>query len=564
MISYVVEKETGTPADTLLAFGLADMFNTVLDGARPVLEDVGDRYWIEISADANWPTQANFQRIMPGLNTAKKQSPIPYQVNYLEHQKNNSLFYEALKKGEDSDTLREQGINPPARDWPIWAIINQMSAIDSYHKLLALWDAHENCFGELMTIVVQMFGNRPNSISSAEADWKKLAKQHDISTTALPKLQVTNPGMGKGGNSTKATRLSIGGLKGFWLLEYLKFAGLYRAALPRVVSGEKDRKTYVIMPKRLSFQQHITTFQTFQTNLYASSAIKMDILAVLRYCQIFTEQWRDGQAGESISRYKSGKPSDHVAAIETIFYKYLGSAHATLNLSTIVLPDWTKAVTTKQEANQFLGILEEHQRVVYPLKENQGDSHKLLQLYRRFLSGRELKAFFEFCRRYGSYVMSEYVNGNRPKRFTTTNLEVLMSNHPQSDKLTPIMETGGFQRIASAIRASTVTPQYFKSVGKAGPYEIRYGLGQDLMRNASYPKKFVAALSKFTQSYMQENGRINERYKGNPPVRRTQIRAEDLGQIITLIDQYGSETVASLLVAFGYATNSSDKTEEQE
>ncbi|MGB1253948.1 MAG: hypothetical protein ACPG8W_25290, partial [Candidatus Promineifilaceae bacterium] len=409
-----------------------------------------------------------------------------------------------------------------------------------------------------------MFANRRNQLAKAEADWKKLAKQHGFSSGALPKLQVINPGMGKGGNSTKASSLGIGGLKGFWLIEYLKFAGFYRAALPRTVSGVKDRKTYVVVPKRLSLRQHTNTFQAFQTSFYAASAIKMDIFAALRYCQTFVEQWRDGQARESKRRRHSGKPSDHVAAIETIFYKHLGSAHATLNLSTIALPDWTKQITTTAEATQLLGIIEEHQWILYPLKENQGDAYKLLQLYRRFLSGRDLSAFFHFCRLYGSFVMSEYVKKNRPKLMTLTNLEILMSHHPKSKKLTPIISNQGFLRIAAAIRASTITPQYFKSIGNSGPYEIRYGLGQDLMRNASYPDKFIAALSKFSQAYMQENGRINERFKGKPPISRTQIRTEDLHEIITLIDTYDSETVASLLVAFGYANKPSDKKKTQE
>ena len=132
-------------------------------------------------------------------------------------------------------------------------------------------------------------------------------------------------------------------------------------------------------------------------------------------------------------------------------------------------------------------------------------------------------------------------------------------NHPESDKLTPIIQSAGFQRIASAIRASTVMPQHFKAIGKPGPYEIRYGLGNDLMRNATYPKKFVAALGEFVHAYMRENGRVEELYKGNPPISRTLIREDDLQEIIRLIDTYDSETVASLLVAFGYANKPSEK-----
>ena len=559
-----IEKQTGTPADTLLAFGVADLLDTVLTTARVELKDMGDCYEVSFSANSDWYDDAQFQHLCPGLNTATKQSPIGYQINYLQHQENNRRYFKAREQKVEEAVLQEQGLTPPAPDWPVWAIINQMSAIGGYHKVLERWQGHKDCFAELMTIVNRLFKKRPNPLAAAEAEWKQLAKQHSINTISVAQLQVINPGMGKGGNSIKATGLGIGGLKGFWLIEYLKFAGFYRAALPRVVSGVKDRKTYVVVPKQLSLQRHNDIFRTFQRNFFASSAIKMDILAALRYCQTFVEQWRDGQEQEDELGY-GGNPADFVAAIESIFYKHLGSAHATLNLSSITLPNWVKEVTTEEEAEQLLNLFDEHQRIIYPLKENEGDAHKLLQLYRRFFSGRELRAFLSFCCLYGSYVMSEYVKGNRPKLFTTTNLEILMSNHAQSEKLMEIVGKDGFLRIAAAIRASTINPQYFKAIGNAGPYEVRYGLGQDLVRNASYPKKFIAALGKFTQSYMQENGRINERYNGKPPVNRTQIREGDLQEVIGLIDQFGSETVASLLVAFGYASKPSEKpSEEQE
>jgi len=46
---------------------------------------------------------------------------------------------------------------------------------------------------------------------------------------------------------------------------------------------------------------------------------------------------------------------------------------------------------------------------------------------------------------------------------------------------------------------------------------------------------------------------VFERYKGNPPVRRPRVTTEDIQQLMGLIDEYGAQTVAHLLVAFGYA-----------
>ena len=120
-------------------------------------------------------------------------------------------------------------------------------------------------------------------------------------------------------------------------------------------------------------------------------------------------------------------------------------------------------------------------------------------------------------------------------------------------KLKPILESPGFQNVAAAIRRSTVIPQYWKARGDKGPYDVRYGLGADLLRQAAYPDRFIQALSEFLHDYNRETMQIYERYKGNPPVRRPQVTTEDIQQVVELIDEYGSQTVANLLVAFGYA-----------
>lgn len=120
-------------------------------------------------------------------------------------------------------------------------------------------------------------------------------------------------------------------------------------------------------------------------------------------------------------------------------------------------------------------------------------------------------------------------------------------------ELKPILENRGFQNIAAAIRRSTVIPQYFKATGDKGPYQIRYGLGADLLRQAAYPDRFIQTLGKFLYDYNRETAQIHERFNGNPPVRRARVSTEDIQQIVELIDKYGSQTVANMLVAFGYA-----------
>ena len=76
-------------------------------------------------------------------------------------------------------------------------------------------------------------------------------------------------------------------------------------------------------------------------------------------------------------------------------------------------------------------------------------------------------------------------------------------------ELTPIIESEGFQNIARAIRQSTVTLQYMAKSGNP-PYDIRYGLGQELRRKANYPDEFIQELGDFLHSFNAENARAAE------------------------------------------------------
>ncbi len=126
--------------------------------------------------------------------------------------------------------------------------------------------------------------------------------------------------------------------------------------------------------------------------------------------------------------------------------------------------------------------------------------------------------------------------------------------------LLPIVQTPGFQHIARAIRKSTVTLQYLaRDQGRSAlPYEIRYGLGQDLLRKANRNDEFVAAVSAFAQSYNAENARVAE--KKADVWRREAITDQDLDDLVRLVDVYSADTVAHLLVAYGYAREAKEET----
>src|SRR5579859_637172 len=82
----------------------------------------------------------------------------------------------------------------------------------------------------------------------------------------------------------KADMLSMGNVKGFWLLEFLKIVGLYHAGITRTLRGVKDRKSYVIAPINIDFEDSESVVSEFKKSMQiARPAITSDIIAVISY-----------------------------------------------------------------------------------------------------------------------------------------------------------------------------------------------------------------------------------------------------------------------------------------
>lgn len=583
---YYIDKTTDTFADVLQAYGVASLLERLLEanvGETTVrVQDAGSVYAIRLER----PIQEGFEEIdwfcdLPFIQTGKNAPPGGWPgpvVDYeAERERRNEYFRardqlpkEARRPGATVDEfpqLADVQALAPRPDWEILAQINQMGAITAYTQVLSAWYESRVCFPDLLRLLLALFATTPNDVATVEQRWKSLGKKHGITRMTVTPVQALNPAMGKGLNRPKADGARrLENPDSFWPLEFLKFWGMRRAGVPRIIQtaqpgggrGPRDRKTYVLRPVNITLDTHDKVYRRFNQVMWSSTAVKIDILAALRYTEAFLEQWLAGQLADV--RWGE-EPGDHVSGMGVAFYKDMGNAVAVLNLSVIGLPRWMK-VQNESEGQAYRAMLEEHRRVADSLQERNADEYRLLQLYRDFLSGHDLSPFFAFSAGYAQLTMSRMEKGQWSPRFTTNNLEVLIMGHDQ--KLKPILENPGFQNIAAAIRRSTVIPQYFKARGQKGPYDVRYGLGAELLRQAAYPDRFVQALSDFLHDYNRETMQVYERHKGNPPVRRAQVTTEDIQQMVELIDQYGSQTVANLLVAFGYAREPREVEEEPE
>jgi hypothetical protein len=497
-----------------------------------------------------------------------KNSPAPTIVNVLDYEaerQHNSDYYDRIKAYRKTgtnvrklpeDQRRALEEMAPRDYWPAAALINQMGALNAYNKAIERWTACRDVYADLVAIIWTMCSGQPGAIDTAQQLWGDLAKRHGLEKgPLLSATQAVNPEQGKGANRAKADKLDIGGQESFWLLEYFKFAGLYRTALPRVIQGKKDRKTYIVMPSRegISLHWHTMVFETFQKEFWANSAIQMDIQASLRYTATMLKQWE--AARQSSGRRR--RVSDFVDGFAVASFKDLGSALAMMNVATIRLPDWVEWPTDLAQAQQLTLVVEEHQKLIAALDEKRGEEEQLLRDYRDFLSSRDpaLDAFFAFTAGYAGHTIRRMSKRQPVRRFSIEQLEVIIMANEERRKnanllpLSRIIENAGFRNIATAIRRSTVIPQYQKVAGDT-PYEVRYGLADELRRKARNRNEFISALSEFMQQYVQENKRVFAREKRAV---RADITTKDIADLVQLIDEYDTLTVANLLIAFGYA-----------
>jgi hypothetical protein len=600
---YYIEKTSDTSADTLLAVGFASLLKEVLrQNGKPakgiMIQDAGPYYQVQTPIPI---TDNDFQNLKPfaiikPLVTDKyidKQTKQGLRLDGFEYQQQQEIsksYYEKLRKLPPEYRTPEARANKSA--YPLFAdiqepdsqlgryqTIQQMKIASSFNELAQRWFYLEYLQREHIHILLELFSSPTNDIDNAVVACTKLAKEHGLKKDAyVTALQIINPTTGKGANYAKASELTraIGNQDSFWPLELLKFVGFMYAAAPYVVKGSKDRKTYVLQPKTIDLNTLQRMMDKFRAVCWSTTVIKLDIMASLRFAQTFIQHRQQALKGETEDDFFGEEQVYSIAhGFEVAFYKDMGSAYATMNVSSINLPYWLPRIKTLEEAEAAFAIVKEHLQIIQRLRNSKGEEgseeFELLRFYRDFLSGRDLRPFWKFTTAYSSYLISQHEHEKNPQRqirpFTTTGLEniIEMNTTATQNKLTDITRNEGFRRIAYAIRQSTITAQYRRAQLGDRTYEVRYGLGQELMREVRYRDKFMVALSEFLQRYNAETAREEEKAanklgrKLTPENRRAyNLRASipytDIDEVAGLIDRFkSSELIGSMLVAYGYA-----------
>jgi hypothetical protein len=587
---FTIDKSTGTFADELLTAGFIRILQELFHQQEisPTITQVNDGYAYVIRCEPPLDLEKVEQTTRPFfpapiIQTAKNKASLPDDlpslavVNYEEERDKRSQYFEAYKAldktakraeivGEEHEALAAL---PPAphEHWDIFRMINP-AALISYNGLMEQW-YHIGKTGQtglVCRLLCQLFSQSPNDSETARKQWREQAKTYNWKLVEATSSQFYNPSQGKGVNKPQPDGVGLGNLDNFWLLEWLKAIGLYEIGYTRTLQNVNDRKTYVPVYGRMSPTFAREVYNEFRTRMrYSETAVRSDILIVLRYLQAFLTKSEHGQTESEAERQlrellgADYTPAHFMHGFHTAFYKDLGNAVTTMNLSFLNLPGWVR-IAQDEDVAIYQDILQEHEEIIgRQLHEDRGEELDLLMKYRDFIVADNLDPFFEFTTAYSSWLISAGEKpGFPPRKFTTHNLRrMIVSNNPN---LSEILDSPGFINIAYAIRQSTITAQYRKKEGDRR-YDVRYGLGRDLVRQSQYPDEFIAALSDFLHKYNAENAQVMETRPG--PYRRM-VQTSDIQEILRLIDKHGSDLIAKLLVAYGYARDARTQEENSE
>ncbi len=588
--AYYVPKQTGTYSDVLVAYGLAALIDRIFltvkgpEGRWSItLQDAGAHYVVQPSEPVQeaWLDHIGFFRT-PAFYVRRgdgdKAPPDTDSRSVDATWKSVRDYAEQRRSLQDAGTSQQaleqqlKDLEPPP-DWSVVAFVGdgRMQAAWSggnegaYNRIVRQWAEARKVFPQLLRLILDWYRS-PSSDSGAAGGWGLLAKEAGLSSGETAS-QLLNPHQGKGLNEPKANRVRMDNVKDRpWPEEHLKTIGLWYCMAPRQVQDSRDWKVYVLAPLRLSWQAHQDVFRRFNQYLWRergqATGLKIDITSLLLFSRAWLDyldaSWRDEEDFDAAAL----APERVVAGFHVAQFKLLSSnAYTMVNLSFLNLPAWSGELGNRVDVQELKEVIDEHLRVVRGIDEGRSDGFNLLQRYRDFVAGGDWDAFFDFTTGYSHEIMRRLNERNRNvPQFTTSRLgRLLMASNAS---LLPIVQNPGFRNVAYAIRHSTVIPQSRKARGQEYLYEIRYGLGQDLKRKAAVREEFIRALSDFMHSYNQENAQTLENTRRQM---RRDLRTSDIEEVVRLVDEYGSEVVANLLVAYGYAREPrEEETEEDE
>lgn len=572
--TYYTPKQSNTYADVFLAYGLATLLDLIFhyakgpgSGWRIEISDIGSHYQIRLSEPIQeaWleeipffrspaPYLTNKKEPQPPLDTPSRNVDETWDLVRAYNEQRAALFEKGLR---GTDIQRQLEDREPPHDWQTVAFLGswQMQAQGIYNRYVGGWAQGRPNFPEHIKTILALYAHPTVNRGDILQAWRKLAKQDGIKPQDTAS-QLLSPHQGKGLNESKANALRMDNIKDRpWPEEMLKAMGLWHCLAPRQTSDTKDWKAYVLTPRAIRLGSMAEVYRKFNKHLWRerrgdATSLKTDITSVLLFFRAWLDYIETIADDEDDFDAAIKDPKDVLHGFHVAQFKLLSrNAYTMVNQSFISLPSWGSTIQTRQDIDAMSALIDEHLEVVHGIEESHSDGYDLLRQYRDFVAGENWEAFFDFAAGYAHEILRRYNGGAKwVPTFTTIHLRRLMMSSKKP--LSPILENQGFQNVAAAIRYSTIIPQSRKARQQDNLYEVRYGLGAELKRKSTVRDEFVTTLTDFMQSYNQEN---IQKLESKGQQMRKDLRTADIDEVMRLVDEYGSELVANLLIAYGYA-----------
>ncbi len=555
---YLVPKGTLTYADTLEAIGLANLIQEI-SGKQVRLQDLGENYAVEgpvLPARESWPT------LEPGYPfiylPTDGQKPLGWVLDYAvereKDQRRREFLKTAGKKREQLlQILQEQGVDEPVSPMPEYKMALFLASMRRG------WSSDKQLYHWLQS-------DRQRALEWISANLG-ITESSKIEAPVVTNSQVFNPISGKGVHRPKPDSTAPASISGEVIdpfKEWLKYRGAYQAMLP-YRTGD-DFKVFVIAPSDITPAGLARIYYEMRSiNLW--EPIRLDIETPLRLAELLIR--RSDVMGEEI-KLAGRRPRDVIRGLHQAFFKSLGTASALMNYSFTALPSWFK-INNRDDAGDFIQLI--HAFIGYKdrdgitgclrsLDENHSNDVPVLQQFRQWLAGGELRDYLEFSYRFSLHVMERMGRDEWVKTVSTRNLDNLMT---RGYDMQGIIEIKGFQSIARAIRDATIYALSAQRQDRRSR-DVHFGLAQKWKQKIKAGNAaFIAVLSDFVQQYNWESENLDkEKNKDAGGWKQHKVNAADLDEVIGLVEEKGAELVGMMLLAYGYARAPKAGAAEQE
>ncbi|NCB43306.1 MAG: hypothetical protein EOM59_11890 [Clostridia bacterium] len=370
-------------------------------------------------------------------------------------------------------------------------------------------------------------------------------------TDSVTALQIYNPTTGKGQNKGKASGASAGPVKLNWIGETMKISGAITNMLCQLVKVGSSYDLKVVVPdfRKAEYSKQKQILLGFKKNIKGNTPLKVDILNLL----IVTKQLI-----EYTDAYNNFKAKNILTGLHSTYQKDLGQNKAVVNIAELQTPSFI-AFNTEKEAKDWVEFLQEQVNIIASIEEL-GDATQGLIAYRTYLTSSHFQSWTKFIFWYDEYLMSSFSRNKFALPFKVSSLNKLLKNTIMNDfKISEIISNEGFQRVAYAIRKSTVTLQYTPKDQRK--FDVRYGLAQTLQNKSKSTADLAEFIGEFIATYNAETARHAEK-TGN--ALRANIRENELNLFYELLDKYPSKVVGALLASYGFALAEKEKSDSSE